>query len=90
MDDNDICDFLEYNVEDIEWLRCINGQISILDLIDKSALLSYLEEKNEKYCEELGICTVCRTPLVEKVEYEEIWGSKQVSERYWCCPYGCI
>ena len=85
MDDNDICDFLEYNVEDIEWLRCINGQISILDLIDKSAFLSYLEDKNEKYCEDNGLCKVCRNPLKEYIEYED----GMPSERYWACSYGC-
>ena len=89
MDDNDICDFLEYNVEDIEWLRCINGQIPYTELIDKNALLSYLENENEKYCNDNGLCVICRNPLIKKEQIEEYWGSKMTIGYDWVCEHEC-
>lgn len=88
--DTNIESILDYSVEDIIWVRVLNQQIPYTELINKNAFYDYLNEQNIKYCEDNCLCSVCRTPLVEKVEMEEIWGSMQESERYWHCPYGCI
>lgn len=88
-EDNDISNFLEFNVTDIEWLRVINGKIPYTTLIDKDAFLSYLERENEKYCNDNGLCLVCRNPLVKEQQIEEYCGSKMVVNEYWVCPYGC-
>lgn len=84
-----IDDLFEYSVEDQIWINIINEKVHYTEIVDKDALLNYLVECNEKYCNEQGLCHVCRTPLVEKTEMEEIWGSMQTSEKYWCCPNGC-
>lgn len=86
---NDIEDFLEYQVEDIIWLRVANNLVPYTELINRDYLINYIKERNQKFCEDNGLCSECRSPLVERVEFEEIWGSKQESERYWCCPRGC-
>jgi len=83
--DNDISDFLEFGVESIEWLRVCNSQITYTELLDKNALQEYFKSENEKYCEEQGICNVCRNPLIEFTEKED----GMTSEKYWNCSYGC-
>jgi len=88
-DENNIEDFLEFSVENVEWLRVVNSKISYTELIDKSAFLSYLEGKNEKYCEENGLCIVCRNPLEKFDSYEEVSGSRRLVEIEFRCPYGC-
>jgi len=60
-----------------------------LDNSNKSALLSYLEECNEKYCEDNGLCRSCRNPLKEYESKEELWGSIQTVEELWACPNNC-
>lgn len=79
---DDIENFLEYEVENIEWLRCLNGQIPILDILDKNTIYEYLREQNEKYCEEQSLCPICRNPLKE-------YKDEMINERYWACQYGC-
>ena len=84
-DENNIEDFLEFSVENVEWLRVCNSQIQYTELLDKNALLEYFKSKNDKYCEEQGICNVCRNPLIEFAEKED----GMTSEKYWTCSYGC-
>jgi len=84
-EDNDISDFLEFGVESIEWLRVCNSQIPYTELLDKNAFHEYFRSENEKYCEEQGICNVCRNPLIEFAEKED----GMTSEKYWACSYGC-
>ena len=86
---NDIENFLEYDVSDNIWLKIINKEIPIIEILDENAFYDYLETENEKYCKQEGICPECRGNLVLKVEYEEIWGSKRESERYLVCENGC-
>jgi len=88
-EDTNIENFLEYSVEDIIWARVANEKINYSEIIDKNALLSYFKEKNEKYCAENCLCEVCRNPLTEFTEYEDICGSMQISEIYYSCPNGC-
>ena len=87
--DNSIEDFLEFGVESIEWLRVVNCQIAFTELLDKNALQEYFKSENEKYCEEQGICNVCRNPLEKFDSYEEVCGSKRLVEIEFRCPYGC-
>ncbi|OHD22841.1 MAG: hypothetical protein A2Y34_04435 [Spirochaetes bacterium GWC1_27_15] len=89
-DSNDIENFLEYSVENVEWLRCINGQIPYTELIDKNALLSYLEECNERHCDQNGLCEVCRTPLVEAEESRGEHFGTSCGEVMWHCPNNCV
>ena len=86
---NDIENFLEYDVSDNIWLKIINKEIPLIEILDENAFYDYLETENEKYCKQEGICPECRGNLVLKVEYEEIWGSKRESERYLVCENGC-
>jgi len=86
---NDIENFLEYDVSDNIWLKIINKEIPIIEILDENAFYDYLETENEKYCKQEGICLECRGNLVLRVEYEEIWGSKRESERYLVCENGC-
>ena len=86
---NNIADFLEYDVSNDIWIKIINKEIPIIEILDENAFYDYLETENEKYCKQEGICPECRGNLVLKVEYEEIWGSKRESERYLVCENGC-
>lgn len=86
---NDIADFLEYDVGDNEWIKLINKEIPIIDLIDENAVYEYILSENIRYCDQEGLCHECREKLVEKIEYEEIWGSRRESERYLVCENGC-
>ena len=86
---NDIENFLEYDVSNDIWMKIINKEIPIIEILDENALYDYLETENDKYCKQEGICPECRGNLVLKVEYEEIWGSKRESERYLVCENGC-
>jgi len=87
--DYNIEDILEYDVEDISWLMVLNGKIPFTELIDKTAFLEYLENKNNKYCSDNGLCNVCRNPLKEFESYEDVFGSSQLIEREYICQYGC-
>jgi len=80
--ENDIEKFLEFEVYNDEWLQCINGEIHLLELIDENAILEYLKEQNQKYCDEHLLCLKCREPLVEYKlsKYEDV---------YWSCPNHC-
>jgi len=86
---NDIENFLEYDVSNDIWLKIINKEIPIIEILDENSFYDYLETENIKYCKQEGICPECRGNLVLKVEYEEIWGSKRESERYLVCEIGC-
>ena len=86
---NNIADFLEYDVSNDIWIKIINKEIPIIEILDENSFYDYLETENEKYCKQEGICSECRGNLVLKVEYEEIWGSKRESERYLVCENGC-
>ena len=86
---NNIADFLEYDVSNDIWIKIINKEIPIIEILDENSFYDYLETENEKYCKQEGICPECRGNLVLKVEYEEIWGSKRESERYLVCENGC-
>ena len=86
---NDIADFLEYSVEDESWIKLINREIPIIDVLDENAFYEYFESENEKFCKQEGLCPECRGKLVEKIEYEEIWGSRRESERYLVCENRC-
>ena len=88
-DGNDIENFLEYDVSNDIWIKFINKEIPIIEILDENSFYDYLETENEKYCKQEGICPECRGNLVLKVEYEEIWGSKRESERYLVCENGC-
>ena len=84
-DENKIEDFLEYDVSNIEWLRVCNSQIPYSELLDKNALGEYFKNENKKYCEQNGLCEICRNPLQERTEYKD----GMISEKYWICKYGC-
>ena len=88
-DGNDIENFLEYDVSDNIWLKIINKEIPIIEMLDENSIYNYLETENTRYCKQEGICPECRGNIVLKVEYEEIWGSKRESERYLVCENGC-
>ena len=88
-DGNDIENFLEYDVSDNIWLKIINKEIPIIEILDENAFYEYFTNENVKYCDQEGLCSECRGNLVLKVEYEEIWGSKRESERYLVCENGC-
>lgn len=90
MDQPGIDEFLEYNVDDNEWLYIVNGQWPIFDLLDLKSLQRYIEEENERYCEENGLCPVCRASLVEKYRMDEYWGSVQRVFDCYACPNGCV
>lgn len=81
--------FDEYDVSDPMWLNVCNGKVSYHELINKSALLSYLQMKNDEYCEQNGLCNVCRNPLVEvKEDRGEHFGT-DCKEKVLICEYGC-
>jgi len=88
-DENNIEDFLEFSVENVEWLRVCNNQIQYTELLDKNAFDEYFKFENDKYCEENGLCTVCRNPLEKFDSYEEVSGSRQLVEIDFRCRYGC-
>jgi AAA15 family ATPase/GTPase len=87
--DNNIENFLEYDVSDPIWLKIINGQIPLIEIIDKITLISYLESENKKFCANNCLCEICRNPLDEYIDYEEVWGNKRISNIYYSCPNGC-
>ena len=78
---NDIADFLEYNVESLEWLMVLNNKIPYTTLFNESAIFDYLNSESEKYCDQEGLCHECRSPLKEFIEYED----GRIVERYWAC-----
>jgi len=82
---NDISDFLEYDVESLEWLMVINNKVPYTTLFNESAIFDYLNSESEKYCNQEGICHECRSPLKEFIEYED----GMISERYLACENGC-
>lgn len=90
---NDVDDFVEsligHNVSEPEFLQCVNGKRMISSIIDWKFLLGWMTEKNEEYSKREGICEVCHAQLVERAEYEEIWGSRQISEILLVCPNNC-
>jgi len=87
--EDSIEDFLEWNVNDPEYREIINGERDVIEIICKGDLLEYMERKNKEFSDKNGLCRVCHEPLREFKEYEEINGSKQISEVYYGCPYGC-
>jgi len=82
---NDIADFLEYDVSDNIWLKIINKEIPIIEMLDENTFYEYFTNENIKYCDQEGLCSECRTPLKEFIEYED----GIISERYWACGNGC-
>jgi len=82
---NDIADFLEYDVESLEWLMVLNNKVPYTTLFNESAIFDYLNSESEKYCNQEGICHECRNPLKEFIEYED----GRIIERYLACPNGC-
>ena len=84
-DGNDIENFLEYDVSDNIWLKIINKEIPIIEILDENAFYEYFTNENVKYCDQEGLCSECRTPLKEFIEYED----GIISERYWACGNGC-
>ena len=88
-DENNIEDFLEFSVENAEWLRVCNSQIPYTELLDKNALQEYFKSENDKYCKEQGLCAICRNPLEKFDSYEEVSGSQRLIEVEFRCPYGC-
>jgi|GEM_PF-3291939 len=87
--DFDIEDLFEYDVSDPLWLRVCNSQIPYTELINKNALLLYLQERNQKYCDEQCLCEVCRSPLVEIEESRGEHFGTNCGEVMWHCPNGC-
>lgn len=87
---DDIDSILEFEVDQPEYLQIVNGLRKPSDNVNWKLLLEYMTEQNRIYSAKNGLCEVCHSPLVEKTEYEEICGSRQVSERYWHCRNGCI
>jgi hypothetical protein len=83
--ENDIEDFLEYDVSRWEYFLVMKGKKSFVELIDRSSFLFYLEEQNRIYCEQEGLCPECRNSLKEFTEYED----GMISEMYWACSKGC-
>jgi len=82
----DIKDYLNYDVEDDEWLDVLNGKSPLMKLINRTSLMRYIELENEKYCLENNLCTNCRTPLEIYKHYENVRGSKQLVEIRHECP----
>jgi hypothetical protein len=82
---NDISNFLEYDVENPEFLEIINGERAYSDIICWNSILQYMTEKNEKFCAEHCLCEICRSELKEYVE--RIDGI--ISDMYWSCENGC-
>lgn len=94
MDEDEVLDefmynFIESSVDQPEYLQVCNGLVHPSKILDWEILLDYMKEKNKIFSDDNGICEVCHSPFVEKKEYEEIWGSRQVSEILWVCPHGC-
>jgi len=85
----DLESILDYTVENDMWLKVLNGRVPYTELIDKSSFLSYLEEENERYCLENGLCVTCRSLLQEREQIEEYCGSRMVVGRYLQCPNNC-
>jgi hypothetical protein len=81
--------FIESAVDQPEYLQVCNELVHPSKILDWEILLDYMKEKNRVYSEENGLCEVCHSELVERKEYEEIWGSRQISERLWVCRNGC-
>jgi hypothetical protein len=86
----DIKDLFDVQVEDIDFLHIVNGRKPFTDLFDKRILLDYLKKLNEEYCEEHGLCEVCRSPLVEYSQKEDVRGSYVEVARYMECPNNCV
>jgi len=63
-DDNDIENFLEYDVSNDIWIKFINKEIPIIEILDENAFYDYLETENEKYCKQEGICPECREEIL--------------------------
>ena len=49
-DIDNIENYLEYSVDNIEYLEIIKGLRSPLEIISIESLLEYMSEQNEKYC----------------------------------------
>ncbi len=79
-------DYLDYNVEDPEWLEILNGKLALFQIINRNSLMRYIEFKNEKYCLENNLCTNCRTPLETNKHYEEVFGTRKLIEITMDCP----
>jgi hypothetical protein len=83
--DNNIDNFLEYSVENDEWLQIINGLRRPSDIICWNSLLQFMTEQNKKFCAKHCLCESCRSELNEYTEYvDEI-----ISDIYHSCPNGC-
>jgi hypothetical protein len=82
---NDIENFLEYDVSDPIWLQILNNPKQLSDIICWNSLFQYMVEKHEKYCADNCLCETCRSELVEYTEYVD----GIISDIYWSCKNGC-
>jgi hypothetical protein len=71
--------------DDVDIFDVVTEEVIALD--KKNSFPKFnMEKVNEVYCTQNELCPDCRTPLMEYNSLEEIWGSRQVAERYMCCP----
>jgi hypothetical protein len=87
--DNNIENFLEYDVSNDEWLQILNNPKQLSTIICWNSLYQYMLELNKEYCAKHCLCEICRSELIEHIDYEEIWGSKRISNVEYTCPNGC-
>jgi hypothetical protein len=83
--DNNIENFLEYSVENDEWLEILNNPKKLSTIVSWDSLFRYMVSEHEKYCAENCLCETCRSELVEYTEYVD----EKISDMYWSCPNGC-
>ena len=83
---NDIKAFLNYNVEDEEWLQVLNGLKTIEIMIDTDELFMYMDASNKDYCNEHNLCEKCRSELVEVRDQQGEHFGRPVFEKIWICP----
>lgn len=84
----DIEDLLDIDVDSIEWIQIINGQRPWTDLFNKNNIIKFLEEMNEKFCEDHNLCKVCRSELIEVKEDRVEHFGFPATEIIWVCPNG--
>jgi hypothetical protein len=83
--DYNIENFLEYSVENDEWLQILNNPKQLSTIICWDSLYQYMIEKNKEFCDKRCLCESCRSPIKENIEYVD----GLISDIQWSCENGC-
>ena len=75
-----LIDFLDIDIEDAdEIINLIERRSSLLTALDQDAIIDFISDLNDEYCEENNLCKECRSPM-EETFIEVPYGDTTVKE----------